>query len=70
MRLRMSYNGFNNLFKLLNGDLVAKIGWGILYRDLMDRECNCSLPFNINNKYVYEGKFRKMFNMQSNMLNV
>ena len=49
---------FNNLAKLLNGDLSAKIGGGIIYRDLMDRKCNCYLPSRVNGKYIYEGKYR------------
>ena len=55
----MSYHGFNNLAELLNRDLAAKIGRGILSKYLMDRECNCSLPFKVNGKFVYERKFRK-----------
>ena len=54
----MSYHGFNNLAELLNGDLVAKIRRGILSKDLMDRECNCSLPSKFSGKCVYEGKCR------------
>ena len=37
IRVRMSYHIFNNLATLLNGDLAAKIGWGIFSKDLMDR---------------------------------
>ena len=44
----MSYYIFNRLTKLLNGDLAAKIGKGILSLDIMDRECNCSLPSKDN----------------------
>ena len=33
----MYYHRFNNLSELLNGDLAAKTGWGILSVDLMDR---------------------------------
>ena len=54
----MSYHIFNNLAKLLNGDLAAKIGRGIFSKDLMDRECNCYLPYKVNVKCVYEGKFQ------------
>ena len=54
----MSYQRYNNLAELLNGDLAAKIGRGIFSKDLMDRECNCSLPSKVNGKCVYEGKFR------------
>ena len=48
LRVRMSYHRFNNLAELLNGDLAAKIGRGIFSKDLMDRECNCSLPSKVN----------------------
>ena len=54
----MSYHMFNKLSELLNGYLTKKIGQGILSWDLMDRECNCSLPYKVNSKCVYEGKFR------------
>ena len=57
----MSYQRFNNLAELLNGDLAAKIGRGIFSKYLMDRECNCSLPSKVNVKYVYEGKLRSTF---------
>ena len=52
----MSYHRYNNLAELLNRDLAAKIGRGIFSKDLMDRECNCSLPSKVNGKCVYEGK--------------
>ena len=52
----MSYHRFNNLAELINGDLAAKIGRGIFSKDLMDIECNCSLPSKVNGKCVYEGK--------------
>ena len=55
---RMSYHKFNNLSDLINGDLAAKIGWGIFFKYLMDREFNCSLRSKVNRKYVYEGKCR------------
>ena len=58
LRVRISYHRFNNLAELLNGDLAAKIGWGIFSKDLMYRECNCSLPSKVNGKCVYEGKCR------------
>ena len=58
MRVRISYHRFNNLAELLKGDLAAKIGWGIFSNDLMDRECNCSLPSKVKGKCVYDGKFR------------
>ena len=54
----MSYYRFNNLAELLNRYLAAKIGRGILFTELMDRECNCSVPYKLNVKFVYEGKFR------------
>ena len=56
LRVRMSYHRFNNLAELLNGDLAAKIGQGIFSKDLMDRECNYSLPSKVNGKCIYEGK--------------
>ena len=58
LRVRMSYHRFNNLTELLNGDLAAKIGRVIFSKDLMDRECNCSLSSKVNGKCVYEGKCR------------
>ena len=58
LRVRMSYHRYNNLSELLNGDLAAKIGQGIFSKDLMDRECNCSLPSTVNEKCLSEGKFR------------
>ena len=54
----MSYHRFNNLAELLNGDLAAKIRRGIFSQDLLDRQCNCSLPSKVNIKCVYEGKCR------------
>ena len=54
----MSYHRFNNLQELLNGYLAAKIGRGIFSKDIMDRECNCSLPSKVNRKCVYEGNCR------------
>ena len=51
----MFYHRYNNLAELLNGDLAAKIGRGICSKDLMYRECNCSLPSKVNGKCVYEG---------------
>ena len=56
LRVRMSYHRFNNLAGLLNGDLTERIGQGSLPKDLIDRECNCSLPYQVNRKCVYEGK--------------
>ena len=55
----MSYHIFNNVSRFLNGDLAAKIGRGILSRDLMDIECNCSLPSKVNGKLFYKGKRRR-----------
>ena len=55
----MSYHKFNNLAEYLNGELVAKIGQGIISSDLMDRECNCYLPYKVNSRFVYEGKCRQ-----------
>ena len=43
----MPYHRYNKLAELLNGDLTAKIRRGILSQDLMDRECNCSLPSKV-----------------------
>ena len=54
----MSYHRYNNLAELLNGELTPKIGRVIFSKDLMDRECNCSLPSKVNGKCVYEGKCR------------
>ena len=54
----MSHHIFNNLAKLLDGDLAAKIGWGILSQDLMDRECNCPLQSKVNVKSVYKDRCR------------
>ena len=48
----MSYHGFNNLSDLLNRDMAAKIGWGILSVDLMIIECNCSLPSKVDGEFV------------------
>ena len=47
---------FNNLDELLNGDLAAKIGGGILSGFLVDREYTCFLLSKVNGKCVYEGK--------------
>ena len=47
MRVQISYHRFNNLAELLNRDLATKIGRGIFPIDLMDRECNCSLPSKV-----------------------
>ena len=54
----MSYHRFNKIAEILNGDLAAKIRWGIFSKELMDRECNCSPPYKVNGKCVYEGKWR------------
>ena len=58
LRVIMSYHRFNNLAGLLNGDLAAKIGQGILSKDLIYRGCNFYLPYKVNLKCVYEGKCR------------
>ena len=55
---KMSYHKFNNLEELLNGDLATKIGLGIFSKYLMDRKCNCSLPYKVNIKCSYKGKCR------------
>ena len=46
--VRMFYHRFNNLAELLNGDLAAKIGWGVFSKDLMDRRCKFFLPSKVN----------------------
>ena len=58
MRVRISYHIFDNLSKLINGYLSAKIGWVILSQDLMDIECKGSPPSKVNRKCVYEDKYR------------
>ena len=63
LRVRMSYHRFNILAELLDGDLSAKIGRGIFFKDLMDRECNRSLPSKVNRRCVYEGKCRSKCNI-------
>ena len=57
LRVRMYYHRFNNLAELINVDLAAKIGRGIFSKDVMDRECNCSLPSKFNVTSIYEGKY-------------
>ena len=57
LRVRISYHIFNNSAELLNGDPAAKIGRGIFSKYLMDRKCNYSLPYKVNGKCAYEGKF-------------
>ena len=47
LRVRMSYHRYNNLAELLHRYLATKIGQGIFSKDLMDRECNCSLPSKV-----------------------
>ena len=44
----MSYHRFNNLAELMNGEFAAKIDQGIFSKGLMDRECNCYLPSEVN----------------------
>ena len=56
--VRISYHIFSNLAEFINGDLAAKIRRWILSHDLMDREYNCSVPYKVNIKWVYEGKCR------------
>ena len=50
LRFIMSYHRYNSLAELLNGDLTTKIGRWIFSKDLMDRECNFSLPSKVNGK--------------------
>ena len=54
----MPYHRYNNLAELLNRDLAEKNRLGIFSKDLLDRECNCSLPSKVNGKCVYEGKWQ------------
>ena len=35
----MSYRKYNKLVELLNGELAAKNGLGLSYKELMDKEC-------------------------------
>ena len=53
----MPYRRFNNLAKLLNGDLTAQTGRGILSIALMGGECICCLPSKVNGECVHERKF-------------
>ena len=62
-RVRMSYHRYNNLVDLLNGDLAAKIGRNIFFKDLMDRERKCSFPSKVSGKCFYEGKCRSKCNI-------
>ena len=55
----MSYYIFNDLAELINGALALKTKQGIIYRDPIDREWNCSLPYNFNVKCFYKGKYRR-----------
>ena len=69
----MSYHIFNNLSELLNRDLAAKTRRGILFKDLMDRECNCNIPYKVIVKCVYEGTFRSkclIYEVKFSMCNV
>ena len=50
----MSYHKFNNIAKLINADLTARIVWVILSRDLIDRECNCYNTYKVNRNCVYK----------------
>ena len=63
MRVQMYYHRFNDLSKLLNRDLAAKIGWVILSIDLMDRESNCSLTSKFSIKCFYKDKYQKLFDV-------
>ena len=54
----MYYHISNNFAELLNADVNAKIGLGILSKDLMDRECKRSIPYKVNRKCIYKGKCR------------
>ena len=54
----MSYHRFDNLAGLLNRDLATKIGRGILSEYLMYISCNCYLPYKVNRKRAYEGKWQ------------
>ena len=53
----MSHHIINSLAELFNGYLAAKTGRGILSKDLINRECNCSIPYKVNGKCFYKGKF-------------
>ena len=55
----MSYHTFNNLAGFLNVYLAVKNGRVILSIELMDEECNCSLPPNFNVGCLYKGKLWK-----------
>ena len=37
---------------------IYRIGRVIISHYLMDRECNCYLPYKVNGKCIYEGKWR------------
>ena len=56
MRVQMSYHIFNTLAGLLNGDIAAKIGRGIISIDPIDREYKCSLPSKVNVECAYENE--------------
>ena len=45
--------------RFINRDFAAKIGQVILFRNLMDRECNYSLPSKVNGKFIYKDKCRR-----------
>ena len=70
LRVRLSYHRFNILSELLNGDLAAKIGWGVLLRYLMDREYYCSLPYKVNRSMSTKVNSGNMLNLQSKMLDL
>ena len=52
---------FNNIVKILNGDLTAKIGQVIQSRDLMDRACHFLNPSKFDGKCVFEGMLWKNY---------
>ena len=51
---------FISLAELINGDLTAKIGQGILCCELIGRSSNCSNPSKVNVRCVYKDKFREI----------
>ena len=55
----MYYHIYNNLDKLINGDLAKKFGQGTPPLDKMNRKCNCYIPSKVNIKLVYEGICRR-----------
>ena len=57
----MSYHGFNNLTKLLKGDLATRIVWVINPREFMDRAHILSNYSKVNGKCDFEGKYQRYF---------